>query len=668
MTSAVPQQQQHQEQRDPVPSTSRVTTEIPPVTPTPSPLRIPEVLDHIFSYVDNHSLCQSVILVCRQWFWMNRHRMIRGLIFDGYSDALKLNKVLSRLPGAGRLCWFTGRDESREAHWAQLRKVLKRNHDQHLQIQLRQYQHVDQGSSDEELQEDSITKRLLSYAPLRELEIIGGIDIGTSLPPILPCLHALTRLQLELSCDTTLQMGQLLRACPMLKVFHASALSKHCLELPGPWFPFVKDSQKQRPLRLSSLVLERVKLPQYSLEDLLLITPQLLELKLIGLLKVNPAHPQDEVWPSVQYDPAQFFQHVRSLDLSLRSFHFSIRDQPLSTLELREMMFDVVRLSPGSRGEWALWTPDLTPTMLRNLQEVPNVVTTLEIYCETMSNCGPDSGLHRYLCTSPHLMHLRAPKTAYLVEHLDVHQRLRGRYLAAAGPAQTIQPGIWMCRNLQTLHLAFHSRRDSTLSSPLNGRLIFGYLSRVCPQLRDLAIFTTESCMLNSRIYAPVLHTRLQGGLCLLARLKNLERLRIGSSERLIAYKNWDLKWMVTNKHSFKDRKQRRKIVSEWVDLLVDDDKQEVLRIQTHGQSGSSSSSSSAVPDKLEQDENDDNGGMAQLKKELSHLGLLVDVKEMIEEMDSDEFECWKSLRKISLYRDGQVGLRPDQEIQRLIS
>ncbi|KAG0277144.1 hypothetical protein BGZ95_006461 [Linnemannia exigua] len=601
---------------------------------------------------------------------MNRHRVIRGLIFDGYSDTQKLDEVLSRLPGAGRLCWLTGRDVSREAHWAQLRKVLKRNHDQYLQNQLRQYQYVDQSSSsDEELQEDSITKRLLTDAPLQELEIIGGIDIGTSLPPILPCLYALTRLQLELSCDTTLQMGQLLRACPMLKDLHASSLSTHCLELPGPWFPFIKDSHKRRPLRLLSLVLERVRLPQYSLEDLLLITPKLQELKLIGLLKVNPAHPQDEVWPSVQYDPSRLFQHIRSLDLSLRSFHFSIRDQPLSTPELREMMFDVIRLSPGSRGEWAFWTSDLTPMMLLNLKEVPNVVTTLEIYSEAVSTCGPDSGLHRYLCTSPHLMHLRAPKTAYLVEHMDLHQRLRGRYLAAAGPAQTIQPGIWRCRNLQTLHLAFHSRRDSTLSSPLNGRLIFGYLSRVCPQLRDLAIFTTESCMLNSRIYAPVLHTRLQGGLCLLARLKYLERLRIGSSERLIAYKSCDLTWMVTNKLSSNDRRQRRKIVSEWGELLADDEKQELLRIQTHGQSGSSSCASSADPDNKKQNENGgDHGGMAQLKKELRHLGLLVDVKEMIDEMDSDEFQCWKSLRKISLYRDGEVGLRPDQEIQRLIS
>ncbi|OAQ34416.1 hypothetical protein K457DRAFT_133447 [Linnemannia elongata AG-77] len=657
MTSATPQQQL----RDPIPSTSRATaTE---AATTASPLRIPEVLDHIFSYVDNHSLCQSVILVCRQWFWMNRHRVIRGLIFDGHSDPRKLNKVLTRLPGAGRLCWFTGRDVSRDAHWVQLRKVLKRNHDQFLQNQIRQYQHVDQSSSsDEELQEDSITKRLLTDSPLRELEIIGDIDIGASLPPILPCLYALTRLQLELSCDTTLQMGQLLKACPLLKDIHVSALSTHCLELPGPWFPFVKDSHKQRPLRLLSLVLERVRLPQYSLEDLLSITPYLQELKVIGLLKVNPSLPQHE--PTVQYDPTRFFQHVRSLELPLRSFHFSIRDQPLTTSELREMMFDIVRLPPGSRGEWAFWTADLTPPMLRNLNEVPNVVTTLEIFCETIANCSPDSGLHRYLCASPHLMHLRAPKTAYLVEHLDLHQRLRGRYLPAAGTTQSVRPGIWKCRNLQTLHLAFHSRRDSTLSSPTNARLIFGYLARVCPQLRDLAIFTTESCMLNNRIYAPVLHMRLQGGFCLLARLKWLERLRIGSSERLIAYKSWDLKWMVTNKHSFMDRRQRRKIVGEWDELLVEEEKQEVLRIQTHGQSGSHDDTSIATSAaRLKEDE-----GMAEVRKELDNLGLLVDVKTMMEEMDSDDFQCWKSLRKISLYRDGEVGLRPEQEIQRLIS
>jgi hypothetical protein len=122
---------------------------------------------------------------------------------------------------------------------------------------------------------------------------------------------------------------------------------------------------------------------------------------------------------------------------------------------------------------------------------------------------------------------------------------------------------------------------------------------------------------------------------------------------------------MVTNKHSSMDRRQRRKIVGEWEELLVEEEKQEALRIQTHGQSTSRDDTPSINTSVagLKEDK-----GVAEVWRLLGNLGLLVDVKAMMEEMDSDDFQCWRSLRKISLYRDEEIGLRPDQEIQRLTS
>ncbi|KAI8346573.1 hypothetical protein B0O80DRAFT_533511 [Mortierella sp. GBAus27b] len=73
---------------------------------------------------------------------------------------------------------------------------------------------------------------------------------------------------------------------------------------------------------------------------------------------------------------------------------------------------------------------------------------------------------------------------------------------------------IWACRGLQTLHLTFQSSVYD-FSPTTRARMLYGYLSLVCPRLRDLSIRHSN------------LDLSLEGGMCMLARLRWLEKIRI---------------------------------------------------------------------------------------------------------------------------------------------
>ncbi|KAH7059987.1 hypothetical protein BKA57DRAFT_446100 [Linnemannia elongata] len=50
--------------------------------PTLSPLEIPELLELIFSFLDDITINRSVVAVCRQWNHLNQHRLYRDLWWD----------------------------------------------------------------------------------------------------------------------------------------------------------------------------------------------------------------------------------------------------------------------------------------------------------------------------------------------------------------------------------------------------------------------------------------------------------------------------------------------------------------------------------------------------------------------------------------------------------
>src|SRR5690349_9132739 len=67
-----------------------------------SPLDVPELLQHIFSFLNQRSL-RTIILVCRKWLYLNHHRLLREVIWDVHWKHSSPYKALTRLAGAERL-------------------------------------------------------------------------------------------------------------------------------------------------------------------------------------------------------------------------------------------------------------------------------------------------------------------------------------------------------------------------------------------------------------------------------------------------------------------------------------------------------------------------------------------------------------------------------------
>lgn len=81
-------------------------------------------------------------------------------------------------------------------------------------------------------------------------------------------------------------------------------------------------------------------------------------------------------------------------------------------------------LDPTLTG-WSIWGGgDLTNNVLSSLRDLHNIVTTLELHDIESCATGPNCRLYQYLRESPHLLNIRAPRTAIMVEVLDVYAQV----------------------------------------------------------------------------------------------------------------------------------------------------------------------------------------------------------------------------------------------------
>ncbi|KFH63683.1 hypothetical protein MVEG_10376 [Podila verticillata NRRL 6337] len=296
---------------------------------------------------------------------------------------------------------------------------------------------------------------------------------------------------------------------------------------------------------------------------------------------------------SLHQQRQEFFKDLASWCPRLESLHLSHRDLFLTPADTTTVFSVFSRLSTISLATRDVCGPILDILLppnpssrlgitIASLPKVPrvssNFITFLEIvrppayYDEAMLS----KVLHTYLCNAPHLLTLRAEHILFYLEHMDVRPHSnRDKYdvdisaprshfysmdyidrdsnaigLAGAGPTTTseyhsnlaswtrarlqhstalagsgtssphptvLNPKlIWACRNLQTLHLSFQARMGDSDNAEQN-RIIFGYIGRVCPRLRELVLFRS------------LMRLSLDGGLCLLTRLVDLERLTVGA-------------------------------------------------------------------------------------------------------------------------------------------
>ncbi|KAK3819377.1 MAG: hypothetical protein JOS17DRAFT_756307 [Linnemannia elongata] len=395
------------------------------------------------------------------------------------------------------------------------------------------------------------------------------------------------------------------------------------------------------------------------------------------------------------YNWTRLFRFLRTYNITLDSTHLSNYNVSLSTEETELLFTDVFSSRSSERTLWAL---DVTPELLRRmfLQPAATTLTTLELCWKLTSDhspsyCAEDLAdapglLHQFHCNSDLLVHLITLKTAVRLEDLDLFSR--GGYIRLHRDLAEIlevrllddptspttppsSPSIWHCRNLRTLHIDLHAPGHHRLQHPIHSRIIFGYISRVCPLLEHLQIHIPKECQshVTQQFYYTNLHLGLDGGLVLLGRLQSL-KVWSNYSHMTSNCKEWELNWMVpSGRSSFLAKRRRRKAAEGWKDWRVKEDILEADRSPQYKQDMTNESGHGSRNSRC--NNNSDGDGIyavkmkAEILKQLQNLGLLLDVEEMLKEIETNKkFRPLPALGKLSFGLPSMK--RPEDELRLL--
>lgn len=234
-----------------------------------------------------------------------------------------------------------------------------------------------------------------------------------------------------------------------------------------------------------------------------------------------------------------------------------------------------------------------------------------------------------------------------MLDYMDIHRRLdmfaphednRGEGGQAA-TTYDIPPAIWICRNLTTLEVDVHSHRKGARRGAYTPRIAYGYISRVCPHLQDLQVTFPFFC----KIHINSLNGRenpfdLEGDICLLSRLVHLERLCV--YYQTVACKFWELNWLCRSGRTVEHRYARGWVADGWKHMPALEAAKEEARLKNSSMETDQVLGAAAAK-----------GPDGELIADLQNLGLLQDVKDMIFEMDRDDFVYLPELYQLAAGR-----------------
>ncbi|KAG0024765.1 hypothetical protein BGZ82_010355 [Podila clonocystis] len=156
----------------------------------------------------------------------------------------------------------------------------------------------------------------------------------------------------------------------------------------------------------------------------------------------------------------QFFQHVAGLCPRIKSLHISHPDREPSMAIAKVM--ELWTLSPFVT-DWSFTGTDAPIIIASILTCAPNMLTSLEIKTPMTAPDWNPIG-------DPEL----PPNDPKYGSPDNVRKKDRPRK-------------IWACRNLRKMDIIF-GRKPRDPDSIENSRMIFSYLSKVCPDLEDLTV------------------------------------------------------------------------------------------------------------------------------------------------------------------------------------
>lgn len=482
--SVLPLKQQQQPHRS--------NTNTAPTTPSQLALSIPEILEHILTFLNLKDRQTAAQFVCKQW-----HSICTSLTL---------------VPFIWPLCLPD--DENQTA----LGRVQLA---QNLTIRVFQSKHAT-----ERLESWAATMRMLSEVilerrqpKLRILHITEGViaNLGAQLPQ-LPLLPYLTTLKIDRESGwDILYLFTIFNKCPNLEelVIKPTWITRYTGDTLTPIMDQIEEdilvNKVQAPMtRLRTCILYNMLVTIPALKVFLETCPRLSELILISMFQFSRAN----------YRHVQITNRQPIIDLIathcpiLKKFHLSVPDNELREREITSILEHFPDLD-----EYSFSDRDADPILLVGLRTVVNRVTTLNLLTTQKGHSPRHPTLRDILCTFTHLIHLRAPNMTYHHGDMDVND-IHGQTDARWNPssirirhAMAVVPNgqyIWACRGLRTLHMSVGGSIDWHCS-----QIMFGFLSRQCPRLQELYL------------RRGLLNLSFNGGLCLLTRLQELERIRI---------------------------------------------------------------------------------------------------------------------------------------------
>ncbi|KAG0315697.1 hypothetical protein BGZ97_007931 [Linnemannia gamsii] len=411
------------------------------------------ILELIFSYLDDNTICHSVVLVCRQWRLLNQEGRLREVYWQEDWKSTRKERAARKLPGAGRLHCCLPKDSRLEAIFNNnkdtIRKVLGRLEAQY-QKQLAQRKRRIRANATNMIKQLSspwiwtgmprTMSTLYAFTPLRELNIFIHFNNWESLNTF-PFPASLVRLSIAIKFAfyAEFDLSRILKSCSLLE-----NLSVETYATPGVtlnWSTPFGSTTAPTPttttttttalaalqsLPLRSLVLSHALLAQDHLENLLPHTPNLKELKLKGMMWFD----------SRRYDWTRLASCLHNNNIILNNAHFSMFRTETTPEETEYFMTEV---HSQSTRDLTLWARDVTPQLLQTLFFPPttSTLTSLELYWKHAAHSFAfDSAymnreelslapglIYRYLCESDCFVHLTTLKTAVQHEDLDLYGR-----------------------------------------------------------------------------------------------------------------------------------------------------------------------------------------------------------------------------------------------------
>ncbi|KAK5829440.1 hypothetical protein F5H01DRAFT_393477 [Linnemannia elongata] len=514
-------------------------------------LSIPEILKLILSFLSLRSQLDTAQLVCKQWY-----AVCKDLI------PVSINWHLRLTPGN------TDNDEGDTA-----------NKDQDQLELLFPAHHINIRVNNDSLTAATSQQRLVSWEKmmgvlstlllecdrrrvhpkLHTLHLREGIleNFALQLPQV-PRLANLATLRIDIVAQwDIIHLFTILRACPLLeeisvKPTYAASVPTRSTYLTAPQSFLITSLQEHDIIngshalstltRLRTCCLYNIVVTEPALIAVLIASPRLSRLILFGcsylVRQGGQAVSADDHGNSIIRLIGAHCPDLKSFHLSMGLFdNYGLSSREIFLLLQTFPHMEQCNLTDRVIGLWGLVQAIIVNriTTLNLLPTHPNSLQTR------------DFPLREILSTFEHLLHLRAPTVVYHLEDMDlfdmrnqVLKNCRGRPESAIPSQQcrhcisekepAARQYIWACRGLKTLHIAIdHRYYDS--NSTESSLVLFGVLTRVCPRLQEL--------YLKQR----TMHLSLQGGLCLLTRLQDLERVRFATDGNIDFFKQ-DLFWM----------------------------------------------------------------------------------------------------------------------------